>query len=269
MNTNTSFKDTIIDNANITIMEDKNSILNHNSKFLFRTTNLPQNSYKSNEMEDRKPKFSKRVFLITKDRSNKREGYKKNTVQLFRIRKKSPFTNRHYYSIQRHTNKEYILKKIKLRFFKNYCKRYVADFLDYINKNKSNLIEETLEYKKLHYDFIKCIYPKKNEFWKIRGKSILEIYGEFSEIKLKELVQLFLENKEEFKNSLSTMSSLTRFIMLEPFETVYRNFLNNKIEFDKFVKRIKLDFNLEKKDYCEEDIDHLVRNFLTLTFYLK
>jgi len=330
------------------IKEDNNVKFSLNSKLLFTTTNLPPifiNDTRKDLNKDISQKFKltepkQKIFQLSKkkvvEKKEEKEKEKKN-VTLFRISKKSLFTNRLYYNKQRHSNKDYILKKIKLRFFKNYCRKYIQKFLDSLNKERPELIsektnagneikdiiegkeegnEEIIEeskeikdnkeenkdnkesndnldninmevientenksivdnavtqqkmigYKKFDYNFMKEISPKKHILWKIKDKSILEIYNEFSKIQIDNVVALFLQNKADFKKSFKTIGSKTKYVMFESFENVYKDFLENKNEVDKFIKRVKYDFNKGTNKNCDEDFDNLVNNFLTFLF---
>jgi len=140
----------------------------------------------------------------------------------------------------------------------------VTKFLRLLNKDKSYLLEEKLEYKKLHYNFIKNISPKKNKAWRLEEKSILELFNEFSDLKLDNVVKSFHENKDEFNSSIKTTDLKTKFIMLESFKDVYNDFLNSPKDFDKFVNKIKKDFikGVQNKNNCKENFEDIIRNFL-------
>jgi len=185
---------------------------------------------------------------------------------LFSIRRKSQFTNRVYNNQQRFSNKEYIIKKIKLLFFNNYCKKYVLKFFKALQKHRKDLVgDEELIYYKLNYDFIKNISQKKNREWNLQSKSILEIYSEFSKSNLKKVVDCFLDDKNKFKRSLKRTEAKTKAFSLSPLVDVYNDLLKDEKEFEKFVDRVKFSF-FKGKAYnnCVEDFGFLTRNFLNI-----
>ena len=163
--------------------------------------------------------------------------------------------------------KENVIKKIKLRFFRNYCRKYVIKFFECLNAEKSNLLQEKLEYRYLDRIFLNDISPSNHSKWKIKEKSILEIFNEFSPADLDNVVNSFLKDKKTFKDSLISLNENTKCILLEPFGDVYKRFLKNKKEFKIVSKKIKNDFSKKYQKGAEDfDFDDMIFSFTSYIF---
>ena len=144
----------------------------------------------------------------------------------------------------------------------NYCKKHVVKFFECLNTEKSNLLLEKLEYRCLDRSFLNDISPSNHTEWKIKEKSIFEIFNEFSPADLDNVVNTFLEDKKAFKDSFLSLNANTKNILLEPLGDVYKHFLKNKKEVNIVSNKIKKDFTKKYQKGSEDfDFDDLIINF--------
>jgi len=236
-----------------------------NSKLLFKTTTLPPLYINNKNNNNKKNDTKKEIFQTTKEViSNDNDNLKEN-IKLFRINTKRSYCL--HFNKKRQRERYYILKKIKLRFFTNYCKKYIVLFLNELSKTQNNIIPEHLEYKKFYYNFIKKVYPRKNNEWNIKEKSILEIYHEFSPLKIPKLINILKKDKDLFvKTFMKTLSNKAKFVLLESLEKVFSVFAQNKTEVNKLVNELKMDSNTLKSF---DNYECLIKNFIMIVLHQK
>jgi len=74
--------------------------------------------------------------------------------------------------------------------------------------------------------------------------NLLEFFNLYSKIDFSKIITLFLDNKEEFTNSLTSLDENTKFIVLKPIHEVYKAISSNKEEFDKIKNSLLKSFHL-------------------------
>ena len=146
------------------------------------------------------------------------------------------------------------MKKVKSRFFKYFANKYMIIFANYLNNQLIYPFDEKVFFYRLNNYFIKDATIKRHKEWKFVDKSILELFHDHSDMKLKEIADIFIHDKEKFKLITEKLDNTTRFVVLEPFKDVFSNFLNDHELFKNFVNKVRLD--LEKKNKDEEIRPH-------------
>jgi len=159
--------------------------------------------------------------------------------------------------LDRKFNKDCIMKKIKSRFFKFYINKYVVVFCNYMNFQTVYPLQHKIYFSRLRNYFVKDATIKRHREWKLTEKSILEIFFEYSDMKLGEVINLYKNNEELLSNILKRLDKNTKFIMLQPFKDVFNSFIENKELLQEFISTVKKDIQKKKKkddlfkdDYC-------------------
>jgi hypothetical protein len=140
-------------------------------------------------------------------------------------------------------NKEDVMRRIKIFYFKYYGYKYIKHFINYINKEKLNLIKDKIEFKKLNPEFFRLV-SKQNEHGSLSDLNLLEVFNYNSDINFSQLMEYFTEKKDEFTNCFTNLDELTKFIVLRPFKEVYKAIIKNKEEFIKIKTTVVNNFKM-------------------------
>ena len=99
-------------------------------------------------------------------------------------------------------NKDCIMKKVKSRFFKYFANKYMIIFANYLNNQLIYPFDEKVFFYRLNNYFIKDATIKRHKEWKFVDKSILELFHDHSDMKLKEIADIFIHDKEKAENKI-------------------------------------------------------------------
>ena len=158
-------------------------------------------------------------------------------------------------------SKDCIMKKIKSRFFKFFANQYMIIFSNYINKNKQDLLQNNIYFKKINnYFLVYATIPKHHE-WQFLDKTIFELFHEHSDMNLIELHSRFINDKQTFLRLTNGLDSVTKFVILNPLRIVFKKFIEDQVLLDSFLNKVKEDLTRRKLESIEGNTDCYYRTF--------
>ena len=188
--------------------------------------------------------ISSNINPVTSSKSNINNHINSNNTTTNKKPKKSSFI--------RMLNCDCLMKKIKSRFFKYFANQYMIKFVNYYNEHK-NSSQEKLFYGKIHNYFLVYATIQKHYEWNLLNKSIFEIFYDHSSMKLNELFNLFVRDRETFDDMFRNLDEITKFVILQPFKVVFERFTQDEELIASFIKKMKDDL-IKRKPYVQNEI---------------
>lgn len=233
-----SFRSSIISNLEKSITESGNLCIQRRHSLYY----IPKLTCEVSPLIDLSTSFQKQIFLIQKVKN------------LFQINRK--FTKYKHKDSKKY-NRDCILKKIKSRFFKFYINDYVLDFCNYLNKQKVFEFKKKVYFFKLKSSFIKDVTLKNHKKNRFLNLNMMEIFNKYSDTQLEEQVQLRLSNPELFNKIFIDLDPRTKFIMLNSFKNVFKEFINNKELYNNFLEDVSNDNVKDPKENIRSNANYI------------
>lgn len=149
------------------------------------------------------------------------------------------------------------MKKIKSRFFKFYVNKFIVNFCNYMNYQDVFHFNSKVFFSRLKNYFVKDATIKRHREWKLIDKSMLDIFFEYSDMKLEEIYSIYKKNEDLFANIVKKLDKETKFVVLKSFKEVFNNFISNEDLLADFITTVRIDIAKKNKkdenfrnDYC-------------------
>jgi len=172
---------------------------------------------------------------------------------IFQIKKVNKVARKRKLKKKRKFNKDCILKKIKSRFFKYFINKHMINFVTYIHHQKIYKFKDNIIFHRLDDYFVKDVTIKRNTEWGFINKSPFQLFHDYSGMRLKEIYDIYNNNRTLFNDIIKNMEGLTAFVLFEPFSTVFNGLMADPTSFEFLCEKVKVDLERKNTDSNNKD----------------
>jgi len=211
------------------------------------TNHHTKNSYSKNIIEANRCEIIKEDFNIDNINNNIDNinidvpfKLKKVNQKTRKIRSKS--------KKKRKFNKDCMLKKIKSRFIKLFINDHMKTFADYLNRQTVCKFQEKIAFFRLNDYFVKDITKIRNNEWGLITKSAFQLFTDYSNMPLKQVYNLYINNNSEFNKMIANLNETTKFRLFRPMSEVFDTIMQDQNSFTYFFNTVKKDLDKKNED---------------------